>query len=77
MCSPAAKEATAQLLSNQPGTFCFLSAEVLRSGRFKKMPVYADVLRVPGLISRHTLNLRTACLGKYTSKYLAISHRWS
>ena len=58
------------------GTFCFLNAEVLRSGRFKKMPVYADVLRVPSLISRHTLNLRTACLGQYTSRFLAVSHRW-
>lgn len=72
----AASEFTSRELADQPGTFCFLSAEALRSGRFEKMPVYADALLVPGLISRHTLNLRTACLKKYTSKYLAISHRW-
>ena len=71
-----ASEFASRELADQPGTFCFLSAEALRSGNFEKMPVYADALLVPGLLSRHTLNLRTACLKKYTSKYLAISHRW-
>ena len=63
-------------LADQPGAFCFLSADELRSGRIEKMPVYKDALTVPGLISKHKLDLRSACKGMYAKEYLAISHRW-
>ena len=60
----------------EKGTFFFLCAEELRSGRFQRLPVFKDALVQENLVKIKSVNLREACFAKYKSNILAVSHRW-